>query len=123
MRNVFKKLLDIHGIVLANINEENAEELLELCRSFEDKLNKIFEQKKPQLQIEQPWKLLIGKSEEEIRKFLDDKYDTAMDLAEAFKSFLPPRVRSDVKRGKIKRKRTVINHIIKEFKKMEGFKV
>ena len=126
IQEALKKLIDIHELVLNNINETNAIEVIKLCRSFESNLNRLFgleiEKSKKSESSEQPWKLLIGKTEEEIVKMLNEKYSTARDLAEAFKGFLPSRVVNDTRRGRIKRKQTVIKHILKELKKIDAFR-
>ena len=122
---VFNILLDIHRLVLNNITEENAKDIVELCKTFKTNLNNIIlntQIKTSEVRSEQPWKLLIGLTDDEIRKMLDEKYTTARDIAEAFRGFLPSKVVSDVRSGKIKRKQTVINHILKEFRKIDAFK-
>lgn len=127
IRDALKKLIDINKLVLNNIDETNAVEVIKLCKSFESNLNKLFglkieKSEEVDKSSEQPWKLLVGKTEEEIVKMLNEKFNTARDLVEAFRGFLPSRVVNDVRRGKIKKKQTVIKHILKEWRKIDAFR-
>jgi len=118
------KIISICQNIIKNINENNAREILDLCEDFESKLNKILISKTKENNIvsdEKPWMSLRDKSEEEIKNELCKKYKTAKELAEAFKGFLSSDIVIKARKGRIKKKETIIKHILKELKKREDF--
>ena len=135
-KDVLVKMLEINKIIIKNfenINEEKAEAILTLCKSFEDELSNIIAKEKIEIKPkahrkhkrkvtpnEELIKKLAKMSEDEIRsEFMDtSKYPTIDSIKNAVRGLIPSSTLS-----KIKRRETLIKHIIKAITAYEQFRL
>ena len=123
-KEIVLKIISMNKLIIENINEDNIEKILYLLNKLENNLKRELshtEQSKKRIKPNEELLKKLGKmNEDEIYKeFMDEtKYPTVESIKEAVKGFVP----SSVLR-KVKRRETLVKHIIKICKKYEQFKL
>ena len=114
-RRLLRKIFELETFVVANLTEENVDELLLAYSKFEVDLQKMI-QKAKQERPSLVWEKFSTMTEEEIREEFNDtrKYPDLASIKSAVKGYLDMR-----KVSRVKTRETLIKHIINTYRRGE----